>query len=73
MLSAIFIPEVSLKDIPLENIVNYDETNLTDDPGRRQAIFRRGTKYPERVMNCTKSATSLLACIIGSWWLRCYF
>ena len=38
--------EVSLKDIPPENIVNYDETNLTDDPGRRQAIFRRGTKYP---------------------------
>ena len=40
--------------------MNYDETNLTDDTGRKQAIFRRGTKYPERIMNNTKSATSIM-------------
>lgn len=27
-----------LKDVPPENIINYDETNLTDDPGRKKCI-----------------------------------
>lgn len=27
--------KTSLKDVPPSNIVNYDETNLTDDPGRK--------------------------------------
>ena len=45
----------SLEGVPPENVVNYDETNLTDDPGRKRGIFRRGTKYPERVMNSTKT------------------
>lgn len=50
----------NLKDIPQENILNYDETNLTDDPGRSKCIFKRGTKYPERVMNSTKSSISIM-------------
>lgn len=50
----------SLKDIPPSNIMNYDETNLSDDPGRKQVIMKRGTKYPERIMNSTKSSTSLM-------------
>lgn len=41
-------------------IINYDETNLTDDPGSKKYIFKRGTKYPERVMNSSKSAVSLM-------------
>ena len=52
--------ENTIKDVAPENIVNYDETNLTDDPGRQKSIFRRGTKYPERSMHHSKSATSLM-------------
>ena len=46
--------------MPLSNIVNYDETNLSDDPGKRKVIIRRGTKYPERVINSSKSSTSVM-------------
>ena len=31
----------TLKDIPPENIFNYDETNLSDDPGVKKCIFKR--------------------------------
>lgn len=50
----------SIQDVPPENIVNYDETNLCDDPGRKKCIFHRGVKYPERVIHSSKSATSLM-------------
>lgn len=40
--------------------MNYDETNLTDDPGAKKCVFKRGTKYPERVLNSSKSAVSLM-------------
>ena len=35
--------------VPPENICNYDETNLRDDPGVKKAIFQRGVKYTEQV------------------------
>lgn len=50
----------SLTGINPSNIINYDETNLTDDPGRKKIITKRGSKYPERVMNSSKSSTSLM-------------
>jgi len=50
----------SLNGVPPENIVHYDETNVTDDPGRKHSIFRRGIKYLDRVMNSTKTSTSLM-------------
>ena len=50
----------SLHDVPPSNIVNYDETNVTDDPGRKKVITKRGTKYPERIMNSSKASTSLM-------------
>lgn len=50
----------SIDGVSPSNIVNYDETNLTDDPGRKRVISKRGMKYPERVMNHSKSATSLM-------------
>ena len=46
--------------VPPGNLVNYDETNLSDDPGSTKYIFKRGARYPERVMNSTKSATSIM-------------
>jgi hypothetical protein len=51
-----------LSGVPPENVWNYDETNLTDDPGSRKIITKRGCKYPERMINSTKTATSLMFC-----------
>lgn len=50
----------SLEGVPPENIVNYDETNLTDDPKSKTMLFRKGIKHPERVMNSSKSSVSLM-------------
>lgn len=57
----------TLEGIPLSNIINYDETNLSDDPRRKKVICKRGTKYPERVMNQSKSATISYVCCISGW------
>lgn len=54
--------EHTLSGVPPENIFNYDETNLSDNPGKKKALVRRGSKYPQRVMNETKSAISIMVC-----------
>lgn len=51
---------ITVNGVKPEHIINYDETNLSDNPGTQKCIFRRGTKYPERYMNSTKSAVSLM-------------
>uniref|UniRef100_A0A6P7FQH0 Uncharacterized protein LOC114332904 n=1 Tax=Diabrotica virgifera virgifera TaxID=50390 RepID=A0A6P7FQH0_DIAVI len=43
-------------------IFNYDETNLTDDPGKKKVLTKRGVKYPERICNSSKSSISLMMC-----------
>ena len=50
----------NLKDVPSRNLLNYDETNSSDEPGSEKLIFKRGKKYPERIMNYTKGSTSLM-------------
>lgn len=55
----------TLKDIPPTHLINYDETNLADDVGRKKVITKRGCKHPERVMNTSKSATSIMFAITG--------
>jgi hypothetical protein len=50
----------TVEGVPAANIWNYDETNLRDDPGTEKAMYKKGTKYAERVMNTTKSAISLM-------------
>lgn len=52
--------EASISGIDPEFIINYDETNLTDDPKTKLMIFRKGSKHPERIMNTTKSSTSIM-------------
>lgn len=37
--------EQTLAGIPPSRIYNYDETNLTDDPGTKKVISKRGSKY----------------------------
>jgi len=49
-----------LQNIPAENIYNYDESNLQDNPGKQKMIFQRGTKYHERVQNHSKSSTLIM-------------
>ncbi|XP_045766027.1 uncharacterized protein LOC123867805 [Maniola jurtina] len=56
----------SLEGVPSENILNYDETNLTDNPGVQKCLFRRGIKYPERVLNYTKGAISIMFAITAA-------
>jgi len=51
-----------LQNIPAENIYNYDESNIQDNPGKQKMIFQLGTKYPERVQNHSKSSTSIMVC-----------
>lgn len=51
-----------LKKIPAQNIYNYDESNLQDNPGKNKMIFQRGTKYPEQVQNHSKSSTLIMVC-----------
>lgn len=57
--------EKELMNVPPTHIVNYDETNLSDDPGKRKLIFRRGCKYPERVLNSSKASTSVMFAASG--------
>jgi DDE superfamily endonuclease/helix-turn-helix, Psq domain len=52
----------TVEGVPACNIWNYDETNLRDDPGTEKAIFKKGTKYAERVLNTSKSAISIMFC-----------
>lgn len=53
---------VALKDIPPSRIWNYDETNLSDDPGNKKVICKRGAKYVEKICNFSKSSTSVMFC-----------
>jgi hypothetical protein len=52
--------EISIADVPPQNLWNY-ETNLTD-PGNNKVVCSRGSKYVERVMNSSKTSTSLMLC-----------
>lgn len=54
--------KTEVEGIPPSNIFNYDESNLSDDPGKKRCIYRRSVKYPERVMNFSKSCTSIMIC-----------
>lgn len=41
-------------------IINYDETNMTDDPGKCKVITRRGCKHPKRILDSSKSSVSVM-------------
>lgn len=50
----------TLEGIDPGMIVNYDETNMTDDPGRKKVIVRRGMRHPERIIDSSKASTSVM-------------
>ncbi|KAE9525572.1 hypothetical protein AGLY_014099 [Aphis glycines] len=51
---------VVVQNIPPQNIWNYDKTNLTDDPGTKKCMVKRGTKYPNKICNSYKTSISLM-------------
>lgn len=55
----------SMADVPPHLIINYDETNITDDPGRKKVVVRRGCRHPERIIDHSKSSTSVMFAAAG--------
>ncbi|KAG5879349.1 hypothetical protein JTB14_003594 [Gonioctena quinquepunctata] len=43
--------ENTLRGLPSSNIFNYDESNLSDDPGKKRRIYRLEVKYPEKPLD----------------------
>lgn len=58
--------ETTLENVEADNIINYDETNLTDDPGKIRVIVRRGVKHAHRTIDFSKSSTSVMFAATGS-------
>ena len=56
----------SIEGIPPENLVNFDETNFCDDPESAKVLVKRGCRHPERVIDVSKSATSVMIAVTGS-------
>ena len=53
---------ITLQDIPNTNIFNHDETNLSDNPGSKTVVCKRGLKRIERKMQHFKGAISIMYC-----------
>ncbi|KAJ8929965.1 hypothetical protein NQ314_017288 [Rhamnusium bicolor] len=56
----------TIENIPSSNIIKCDESNLTDDPGKIKVLCRRGSKRVERIIDSSKSSTSIMMAISGS-------
>ncbi|KAG5863111.1 hypothetical protein JTB14_014931 [Gonioctena quinquepunctata] len=46
------------------SVINYDETNITDDPGRKKVVVR-GCRHPERINDSSKSSTYVMFAAAG--------
>ena len=51
-----------LEGIALNNIFNYDKTNVTDGRGRKMVIVHRGENRVERKTHHSKLYTSVMFC-----------
>ena len=54
--------DVTLEGVEPQNIYNYDETNITDDPGVKKVIVRRGLRRVERKADHSKQSISVMFC-----------
>ena len=52
--------ESSLDGIPASHIFSYDETNITNDPGAKHVVVRRGRKRFKRKTQHSKSLISVM-------------
>lgn len=50
----------SIDGIPETHIINFDETNFSDDPGKKRVIVKRGAKHPERCVDSSKASFSVM-------------
>lgn len=55
----------SFEGVLPHSVINYDETNITDDPGRKKVVVRRGCRHPERIIDSSKSSTSVMFAAAG--------
>jgi DDE superfamily endonuclease len=54
--------EKTAAGIPATNVLNYDETNLQDNPKAAKAIYPKGARHAEKVQDHSKSCISLMIC-----------
>lgn len=52
--------ESEIADVAPTNLWNFDETNLTDDPGKKKVLVKKGCKYPELIRNASKTSVSIM-------------
>ena len=55
----------AMENIPPENTINSDETNMSDDPGRRLVIVKRGIKHAEQILDSSKTSVSVMMAATG--------
>lgn len=58
--------EKTLHNVPLHKILNYDETNICDDPGKQLVYIKRGSKHARRILDSSKSSTSVMFTICAN-------
>ena len=51
-----------MEDVEPHNLFNYDETNVTDNPGVKKVIVRRGLRRVERKTEHSKQSISVMFC-----------
>lgn len=51
---------VVLENVPPENIINYDETNLQNNPGVEASLYKKGVKYAEHVIEHGKDCFTVM-------------
>jgi hypothetical protein len=51
--------EITMEGVSPKNVVNYDETNMTDDPGRVKVLVKCGCKHAERLIGSSKASVWL--------------
>jgi len=54
--------EKTVQNVPATHIYNFDETNVTDDPGAKTVVCRRGMKRIERKIQHSKTCISIMYC-----------
>ena len=55
--------ELSLEGIPATHIFNYDETNITDDPGKKHVVRGEGEKELSEKIEACKTNNILFICL----------
>ena len=52
----------TLQGVPPQNLFNFDETNMTDDPSRKKCVVRRGLHRVEKKAAHSHQAFSVMFC-----------